>query len=104
MRHVLLAVVLIGLAASSSPAQRLSGEVIPDHYTLWFATHLKAATFEGRTTLQARTTATSKSVSLHAAELTFGEVRITSRGRTQVARVTLDGTRETATLTVPEDI
>src|SRR5436190_826023 len=46
MRHVLLAVVLIGLAASSSPAQRLSGEVIPDHYTLWFAPHLKAATFD----------------------------------------------------------
>ncbi len=104
MRHVLLALALLGLTAVPSLPQRLPGDVIPDHYTLWFAPNLKAATFEGRTTIQARTTAATKSISLNAAELQFGEVRITGGGKTQVARVTLDGKRETATLTVPDEI
>src|SRR6185436_11642467 len=60
--------------------------------------------FEGRTTIQARATATSRSITLHAAELQFGDVRITSRGKTQVAQVTLDAGHETAVLTVPDAI
>ena len=43
----------------------------------------------------------STTVTLHAAEITFGEVTITSGGQTQTARVTPDAKRETATLTVP---
>ena len=104
MRHVLLALALLGLTAVPSLPQRLPGDVIPEHYTLWFAPNLKAATFEGRRTIQARTTAATKSISLHAAELQFGEVRITGGGKTQVARVTLDGKQETATLTVADAI
>src|SRR5688572_20549162 len=104
MRPVFLALVVLVLATSSAVAQRLSGDVVPEHYTLWFAPNLKAATFDARTTIQARTTTSTKSISLHAAELRFGEVRITSRGKTQTARVTLDDTQETAMLTVPNDI
>ena len=40
-------------------------------------------------------------VTLNAAEIQFGEVKITSGGRTQVARVTVDEKGETATFTVP---
>jgi aminopeptidase N len=43
-------------------------------------------------------------VTLNAAEINFSEVTITSGGRTQTARVTLDEARETATFTVPQPI
>jgi aminopeptidase N len=102
--HALLVLLVLGLSAAPSLAQRLPGDVVPEHYTLWFAPNLKAATFEGHTTIQARTTATTRSVRLHAAELQLGEVRITGGGKTQTAQVHLDGKQETATLTVPEEI
>ena len=86
MRQVLLVLVVLGLTAPPSAAQRLSGDVIPEHYTLWFAPNLKAATFEGRTTIQARVAGATKAITLHAAELQFGEVRVTSRGRIRGVR------------------
>jgi aminopeptidase N len=104
MRQALLLFVVLCLTAGPSTAQRLSGDVVPEHYTLWFAPDVKAATFEGRATIQARTATATKSITLHAAELRFGEVRITSRGKPQTAQVTLDERQGTATLTVPEDI
>jgi hypothetical protein len=42
------------------------------------------------------------SITLHAAEMQFGEVTITSGGRTQKARVTTDATAKPATFTVTD--
>ena len=95
---MLLASLLLPAAAS---AQRLTDAVVPEHYTLWFAPDLQKETFRGRQTIQAVVTEPTASITLHAAELQFGEVRITSAGGTQTARVTLDPKAETATFTVP---
>jgi aminopeptidase N len=95
---VLLAVLV---ATAPAAAQRLSDSVIPEHYTLWFAPDLENETFRGRQTIQAVVTQSTTTVTLHAAEIQFGEVRITSPGGTQTARVSTDPKAETATFTVP---
>jgi aminopeptidase N len=98
----LFAFVLIFAAPAS--AQRLPGNVVPEHYSLWFAPDLEKETFRGRESIDVVLTEPSTTVTLHAAEISFSEVTITSGGRTQTARVTLDEARETATFTVPQAI
>jgi aminopeptidase N len=101
MLGVLLAVLTM---ASPAAAQRLSGTVVPTRYTLWFAPDLTLNTFRGRDTIQVQVKTASTSITLHAAEIEFGEVTIAAAGRTQTARVTLDAKSETATLTVPQAV
>jgi aminopeptidase N len=96
----LTAVALI--VATPALAQRLPETVIPDHYTLWFEPDLAKETFRGRESIRVTVTEPTTSITLHAAEITFGEVTITSGGRTQIAKVTTDAKGEKATLTVPE--
>jgi aminopeptidase N len=95
---------LIVLIAVPASAQRLPGNVVPEHYTLWLAPDLEKETFRGRESIDVVLTEPSTTITLHAAEINFSEVTITSGGKTQTARVTLDATRETATFTVPQPI
>ena len=88
--------------AAPAAAQRLPGTVVPEHYTLAFEPDLVKETFRGREAIRVTLTEPATSVTLHAAEITFGEVTITSGGRTQVAKVTTDAKGETVTFTVPE--
>ncbi|MGH9253998.1 MAG: M1 family metallopeptidase [Vicinamibacterales bacterium] len=92
------------LAPAPAAAQRLPDSVVPDHYTLWFAPDLERATFRGRETIRVRVGTPTRTITLHAAEMTFTEVMITSSGHTQPAQVTLDARAETATFTVPREI
>src|SRR4029434_544981 len=95
---------LMLLIAVNATAQRLPGNVVPEHYSLWFAPDLEKETFRGRESIDVVLTEPSTTITLHAAEINFSEVTITSGGRTQTARVTLDESNETATLTVPQPI
>jgi aminopeptidase N len=95
---VLFAFVLIAAPAS---AQRLSDAIIPQHYSLWFAPDLEKETFRGRQTIDVLVAEPTTTITLNAAEIQFGEVKITSGGRTQVARVEVDASGERATFTVP---
>src|SRR5512134_2746953 len=99
MARVLHSLIVIILAATPAAAQRLSGNVVPEHYSLWFAPDLEKETFRGRESIDVVLTEPSSTITLHAAEIAFSEVTITSGGRTQTARVTLDAERETATFT-----
>jgi aminopeptidase N len=101
--YVALLLMLFVCVAPAS-AQRLSGDVIPEHYTLWFAPDLETAVFEGRETIRVQLQTPADAITLHAAEIEFGEVTIEAAGNTQTARVTLDAAAETATLTVPRQI
>jgi aminopeptidase N len=96
------AMVAVLVLAAPATAQRLPDTVIPEHYSLWFAPDLTKETFRGRETIQAVVTQPTTAITLHAAEIQFADVRITSGGRTQTARVTTDAGMETATFTVPE--
>jgi aminopeptidase N len=97
-------VALILFFAVPVSAQRLPGNVVPEHYSLWFAPDLEKETFRGRESIDVVLTEPSTTITLHAAEINFSEVTITSGGRTQTARVTVDAARETATFTVPQPI
>ncbi|HKH72105.1 MAG TPA: M1 family metallopeptidase [Vicinamibacterales bacterium] len=90
------------MLAAPAAAQRLPGTVVPEHYTLAFEPDLAKETFRGRESIRVTLTEPGTSITLHAAEITFGEVTITSGGRTQIAKVTTNAKNETATFTVPE--
>ena len=101
MRKMVLVVGSLLACAGSVYAQRLSGAVIPTHYTLWFAPDLQKATFRGRETIQIDLKTATGVITLHAAEIQFDDVTITVGGSTQSARVAIDAKNERATLTVP---
>ena len=104
MKRILLVCFTLFLLASPAAAQRLSGTVVPESYTLWFAPDLQKDTFRGRETIQVQVKEATRTITLHAAEIDFGQVRIQSGGRTQDATVTLDEKNETATFTLREEI
>ena len=104
MLRTLPALLVLLSIATPVAAQRLSGMVTPERYTLWFAPDLQKDTFRGRETIQVALKASATAITLHAAEIEFGEVTIAAAGRTQTARVTLDATAETATFTVTQPI
>lgn len=92
----------VALCAAALPAgaQRLTGGVAPEHYSLWFAPDLEHETFRGRETITVGLSAPASSITLHAAEITFVGATITDAGGTQTAAVRLNESAETATLTV----
>ena len=102
MTRALKLLTLLLMMAAPAAAQRLPGTVVPEHYTLAFDPDLAKETFRGRESIRVTLTEPGTSITLHAAEIAFGEVTITSGGRTQVAKVTTDTKNETATFTVPE--
>jgi aminopeptidase N len=104
MRNVVLCAALLIVAAPPVAAQRLPDAVVPEHYTLWFAPDLAKETFSGRAAIRATVTQPTAAITLHSAEIEFGEVRITSGGSTQTARVTTDAAAETATFTVAQPL
>jgi aminopeptidase N len=103
MLRVLFLVSAVLLAAPAY-AQRLPGGVTPEHYTLWFAPDLDKATFRGRETIRVQVAAPTTTITMHAAEIAFGEVNITAGGHTQRARVTEDARNETVTFTVDRPV
>src|SRR5688500_3577328 len=104
MRKIVIPLLLLFFISSPAAAQRLSGTVIPEHYTLWFAPDLAKATFRGRETIRVQLKSPASSITLHAAEIEFVEATIEAAGTSQAARVTLDSNTETATLTVPRQM
>jgi len=101
---IVVALLTVFVLAAPAAAERLSTTAAPEHYALWFAPDLENATFRGRATIRVRVRRPTPAITLHAAEIEFGDVAITAGGRTQPARVTLDAAAETATLTVPQPI
>ena len=82
MRPVVLwtswVIVSVCLLTSPAFAQRLPGTVVPDHYALSFAPDFQKDNFRGRATIDVQVNQPTPTVTLHAAEITFQSVRITS--------------------------
>jgi aminopeptidase N/puromycin-sensitive aminopeptidase len=96
--------VLVALVPLGTLAQRLPGNVVPDHYSLSFTPNLRSATFAGQETIDVRIIHPGNSITLNSTEIEFQKVNITQGGNIQEAKVTLDSEKEQATLTVPNPL
>ena len=95
-----VATLLLVLSAAIAHAQRLPGGTTPIHYDITVAPDLAAATFGGQVRIRVQLAKPSATIVLHAAEITFRNVRITAAGATQEAKVTLNPKAEQATFHV----
>jgi aminopeptidase N/puromycin-sensitive aminopeptidase len=103
MKRLLSLVVLLWLS-SLAVAQQLPHTVVPDRYELKFTPDMQAARFGGEELIEVRVLRPTASVVLNALEITFQDVTITAKGKTQKAKVTPDKQNEMATLTVASPI
>jgi len=98
MKRVFLSFIFLMLGAGLASAQRLPELAVPENYKLTFAPDFEKDNFTGDETIQVRVSHPTAEIVLNAAEIEFGEVTVSSGGATQTAKVTLDKTKEMATL------
>ncbi|HWA95939.1 MAG TPA: M1 family aminopeptidase [Terracidiphilus sp.] len=103
-KQILAALAAALLVPFSASAQRLSGTVVPEHYTLTLTPDLKAATFSGVESIEISVKQPTASITLNSAEIQFQSVEISAAGKTQAATVSLNKNDEQATFTVPNEI
>jgi aminopeptidase N len=96
MKRLLVVLFLTSLVS----AQKLPQIAIPENYTLRVSPDLTKATFEGEETVRVNLLQSSPEIVLNAADIDFHAVTITSHGKTQTAKVSLDKTMERATFAV----
>jgi puromycin-sensitive aminopeptidase len=85
-------------------AQRLPSDVTPSHYDLSFDVDLANARFSGTETIRVDLAQPTRTVTLNAAEITFRQVTIETSAGMQAATVSLDDSKQLATLRVPRPI
>jgi aminopeptidase N len=128
VRNIVLALGALALTLTTTvQAQRLSGSVHPEHYSLTLTPDLQAATFSGVETIDVVLDAPSKSITLNAIEIKFGEVKsyvlptaaydygklgsqpkplnaLEADKHPQTATTMLDYSKEQATFTFPNEL
>ncbi|MFZ0760770.1 MAG: M1 family aminopeptidase [Candidatus Sulfotelmatobacter sp.] len=85
---------------SLAAAQRLPEIARPENYKLTFTPDLEKATFDGDETISIRALKPTSEITLNAVDIDFHEISITSRGRTQKAKVTPEKDKEMVVLAV----
>jgi len=88
------------IISSQAFAQRLPTDVTPSHYDLSFDVDLANARFAGTETIRVDLAQATRAVTLNAAEIVFRQVTIETTAGTQTATVSLDESRQMATLRV----
>ena len=104
MKLIAWVLVFVGVFVPCAAAQRLPQIAAPDNYKLSFTPDFAKDNFSGEEKIQVRVLKASPEIVLDAAEITFQDVSITSGGKTQPAKVTLDSAHEMATLTVGQPL
>ncbi|HWF47484.1 MAG TPA: M1 family metallopeptidase, partial [Bryobacteraceae bacterium] len=85
-------------------AQRLPGNVRPEHYGLLLTPDLKKATFTGEEIIEVTLAQPAKQITLNAAEITFKDVTIKSGADIQGATVSVDPDKQQAIFEVANTI
>jgi aminopeptidase N len=101
-RLLLIAAAL--LTAILVHAQRLPGNVAPDHYQVTLAPNFDKENFAGEETIQVRVLRPTSNIVLNSLDLEFQEATIASAGVVQTAKVSLDKEKQTATLAVEKPL
>jgi aminopeptidase N len=104
MRQKLAALFLATLFAVPAFADRLPQSVVPSNYRLHFVPDLATEKFSGEETISVDVKSPLSSIVLHAIEIEFDEVSVTSGGKSQKAEVSLDPKEETATLKLADPV
>jgi aminopeptidase N len=99
MKRVFFFAALFSLASVCS-AQRLPQLAVPVSYQLTLDPDFTKNTFEGLETIQVQVLKPTKEIVLHAKDINFQSVNITSAGVSHEARVTLDQDSQMAMLTI----
>jgi aminopeptidase N len=86
------------LLASACAAQRLPQIVVPDSYRLKFAPEFSNNTFAGEESIQVQVLQPTREIVLHAEDIDFQNVSVTSAGVSQDAKVTVDPDAQMARL------
>jgi aminopeptidase N len=102
-RFVIFTAVVLCLAFTAS-AQRLPVTAVPSHYKITLTPDLQAATFDGDETIDVRVSKPANQIVLNSADIKFGDVIISSGGKSQTAKVTIDDKAEMATLAVDNQL
>jgi aminopeptidase N len=92
------------VSVQSVGAQRLPGNVLPEHYTLTLTPDLKAATFTGVESIDVVLRQPANTITLNSAEIAFQSVTVAASGNEQTATIKLDDDKEQATFTVPNTL
>ena len=97
-----IAVLLLACLGTFAAAQPLPRTVLPENYQLTLSPNFQTDKFDGDETISVRVAQPTSSITLNAAEITFGETTVTQNGSRQTAQVATDPKAETATITVPQ--
>ncbi|MGC2637631.1 MAG: M1 family metallopeptidase [Acidobacteriaceae bacterium] len=90
--------------AATTYGQRLSDNVIPQQYTLTLTPNLQTASFVGDETIDVQVQQPADTITLNAAEITFGTVTASFAGRELQATVTTDADKQQATFSFGRSI
>jgi aminopeptidase N/puromycin-sensitive aminopeptidase len=86
-------------------AQRLSGNVVPSHYSLEFTPDLQAATYTGSEVIDINIKEPTSAITLNAIEIEFQSVEIdVPNGGAQSGTVSLDPEKQQVTITFPKTL
>src|SRR5215472_7831664 len=100
MKRIFLLVSFIVLILPAALGQSLPETARPENYNLTFTPDLDSAKFEGDETISVSVLKATTEITLHAADIDFHQVTITSGGTTQTAKATAQKEREMAVLSV----
>ena len=104
MRKLVYGFVLLFFLPAFSSAQRLPGNVVPDHYVLQFTPDFATNTFGGEETIDVHVLSATKTIVLNAVEIDFRSVTVNSGGKQSTATVTQNPDQETVTLELPSEV
>jgi len=96
MKKLLLLFAL--MIATLCSAQRLPGNVVPEHYSLKFTPNFSSSSFQGDETIDVRVLSATDAVVLNALELDIKSATVKAGGKELTAKVTADSANETITL------
>jgi len=99
-----LALIGVCLLSSWAAGQRLPQIAVPEHYRLSFAPDFSAENFAGEETIQIQVLQPTSRLVVNAVEINFQEASVASGGASQMAKVAIDESRETATLTLDQPL